>query len=186
MVKHDLFLFYEENEDDRVISSKIVRLYMNRFIIEEDRQNEIVGVKNLTKPVFPEDEPWVSVSESEKIRKIDMAKWRSFGVNKLTLDVHVLREAFEKIQNVIVENKAIHFIVGSTFYMEFFSYYRMRLFRKHSALCGQWNEFQPIENLIINIIDLLWQFNIGNSFSCSFVAGCSITLRMVSKMAILL
>ena len=152
MAKHELFLFFEDNEDDRVISSNIVRLYMNRFIIEEDRQNEIVGVENLVKPIFPEDEPWVSDGESRKSQKIDMDKWRSFGVNKLTQDVYVLRKAFEKIRNVIVEHKAVHFIIGSAFYMEFFSHYRMQFFRKHSALCGNWNEFQPIETLIINIM----------------------------------
>jgi len=62
MAKHNLFLFYEESEDDRVISSNIVRLYMNRLTIEEDRQNEVIGVANLTKPIFPEN-PWVIINE---------------------------------------------------------------------------------------------------------------------------
>ena len=96
MAKHNLFLFYEESEDDRVISSNIVRLYMNRLTIEEDRQNEVIGVKNLTKPIFPEDGPWVIINESEKKRKIDMDKWRSFEEDKVNKDFVIFGEAFEK------------------------------------------------------------------------------------------
>lgn len=179
MAKHNLFLFYEENEDDRVISSNIVRLYMNRLTIEEDRQNEVIGVKYLTKPIFPEDEPWVIIDESEKKRKIDMDKWWSFEENKLDKDFVIFCKAFEKIRNVTAENGIVHFIVGSTFYMEFFSHYRIS-FKKHSALCGNWNEFQSIEKLIVDMMYLVWQFSFGNMFTCSFLCGSSITLRMVS------
>ena len=42
--KQDLFLFFEENEDEKVINSRLVSLYMNRLVIDEDYQNEIVGV----------------------------------------------------------------------------------------------------------------------------------------------
>ena len=49
MKRQNIFLFYEKNEDDLKIDEKLVRLYMNRFIIEEDHQNEIVGVADLTK-----------------------------------------------------------------------------------------------------------------------------------------
>ena len=50
MIKKYIYLFYEKNDEDaRKIDSKLVRLYMNRFIIEENNQNEIVGVTHLTK-----------------------------------------------------------------------------------------------------------------------------------------
>ena len=50
MIKQNIYLFYEQNDEDaRKIDSKLVRLYMNRFIIEEDIQNEILGVADLTK-----------------------------------------------------------------------------------------------------------------------------------------
>ena len=39
----DLFLFFEENEDEKVINSRLASLYMNRFVIDEDYQNEIGG-----------------------------------------------------------------------------------------------------------------------------------------------
>ena len=48
MKGQNIFLFYEKNDDDLKIDEKLVRLYMNRFIIEEDHQNDIVGVAPLT------------------------------------------------------------------------------------------------------------------------------------------
>ena len=46
--KQNLVLFFEEKEDARIIDAKLVRLYMNRFIINEDAQNEINGVYHLS------------------------------------------------------------------------------------------------------------------------------------------
>ena len=51
MTRQNLFLFYEDHEDERVISNRMVRLYMNRFIIDEEKGVEIIGVKTLSKPV---------------------------------------------------------------------------------------------------------------------------------------
>ena len=51
--KQDLFLFFEENEDENVINSRLVSLHMNRLVIDENHQNEIIGVFQ-QKRVFPE------------------------------------------------------------------------------------------------------------------------------------
>ena len=46
--KQNLVLFFEEDEDcHHIINSQLVRLYMNRFIIDEDDQTEIIGVYNI-------------------------------------------------------------------------------------------------------------------------------------------
>ena len=42
--KQNLFLFFEENEDYNVINSRLVRMYMNRFIIDETEETEITGI----------------------------------------------------------------------------------------------------------------------------------------------
>ena len=49
--KQNLFLFYEKSSKDRWRKSKIwdthemlVRTYMNRFVIDEEAQSEVVGV----------------------------------------------------------------------------------------------------------------------------------------------
>ena len=47
--KREIVLFCEENEDVDNISSNLVRLYMNRLVIEEEEQLEIIGNFNLTR-----------------------------------------------------------------------------------------------------------------------------------------
>ena len=49
--KQNLVLFFEENNDSRIIDSNLVRLYMNRFTIHEEAQNEINGVHHLSNNV---------------------------------------------------------------------------------------------------------------------------------------
>ena len=48
--RRNLFLFFEENDDEKDISSSLVHLYMNRFVIAEEDQIEIIGVYNLANP----------------------------------------------------------------------------------------------------------------------------------------
>ena len=61
--KQNLILFYEENNDEKDISSKLVRLYMNRFLIGEEDQSELSGVYDLAQNTQPnEDTPLVEFS----------------------------------------------------------------------------------------------------------------------------
>ena len=46
--KQNLVLFFNENHNEPVRSKNMVRLYMNRFIVDEEDQHEIIGVRNLT------------------------------------------------------------------------------------------------------------------------------------------
>ena len=47
--KQNLFLFFEENEWAYNIQSKLVQLAMNRFVIDEDAQFEVIKIYHLTK-----------------------------------------------------------------------------------------------------------------------------------------
>ena len=49
MTKQNLILFFEEKNDVLDISSKLVRLYMNRCLISEDDQSEISEIYLLSK-----------------------------------------------------------------------------------------------------------------------------------------
>ena len=51
--KQNLFLFFEENEMQSVIDRNLVKLYMNRCIIDEDGIFEISGVYELQKVTDP-------------------------------------------------------------------------------------------------------------------------------------
>ena len=50
MTRKNIFLFYEDHYDERVISNSMIRLYMNRFAIDEESAFEIIGVRTLSKP----------------------------------------------------------------------------------------------------------------------------------------
>ena len=45
--KQNLVLFFKENEENNFISSRLVRLYMNRFTIDEDDETEVTQVHNV-------------------------------------------------------------------------------------------------------------------------------------------
>ena len=45
--KQNLVLFFQENEECNLISSRLVRLYMNRFTIDEDDETEVTQVHNV-------------------------------------------------------------------------------------------------------------------------------------------
>ena len=59
MKKHSFFLIYEDGND---IQFKLIKTYVNRFIIDEDAEHEVIGTYELTKP--PE------FSEYKLVRKI--------------------------------------------------------------------------------------------------------------------
>ena len=55
--KQNLVLFFQENEECNLISSRLVRLYMNRFTIDEDDETEVTQVhyvKNRTQDEYEE------------------------------------------------------------------------------------------------------------------------------------
>ena len=58
MEDRNIILFFEENEDHKEIANRMVRLYMNRFTIDEDERFEINGVRNLSKALKRTHENW--------------------------------------------------------------------------------------------------------------------------------
>ena len=60
--KQNLILFFEENEDYSVIDSRLVRMYMNRFTIDEDHQPEITAVYDIRNGTWEEYEECFLIS----------------------------------------------------------------------------------------------------------------------------
>ena len=52
--KQNIILFFEENEDYNIINSRLVRLYMNRFTVDENDATEVIGVHNIKKKTWEE------------------------------------------------------------------------------------------------------------------------------------
>ena len=105
MIKQKIYLFYEqdENYDGNKIDAKLVKLYMNRFVIEEDYQNEIIGVSSLSKiektsyhtHKHPEFTSYETASH-ELIRKIEFdnwTRWIKFRKKKLIQDLVIMTAA---------------------------------------------------------------------------------------------
>ena len=113
--KQNLILFYEENNDEKDISSKLVRLYMNRFLVGEEDQSELSGVYYLAQNTQPnEDTPLVEFSSiwNQKESKLKNGK---------TVFLKSVSKIFEseKIANRLrgpefVNSYKIHFIVGTS------------------------------------------------------------------------
>ena len=85
--KQNLVIFFEENDDARIIDSKLVRLYTNRFTIDEDDQCEIDGIYHLD------------------------GKWSSKFKDDLIMIIGAAKKSIVQDQNM----SDIHFIIGSHF-----------------------------------------------------------------------
>ena len=101
----DIFLFFEENADEEVIHNKMVRLYMNRLIIEEEQRFEISNVSKLTR--VPKV---ITTTES------DFNRQREKFMEKCSKDKQIILNAFIQSHLFGKFNTEIHIIIGSAFY----------------------------------------------------------------------
>ena len=90
--RQNLFLFFEETDDERDISSNLVHLYMNRFVICEEDQTEIIGAYNLSK-----------TDEKAKLEH-DQSLFE-----KLRSEIDSFRQTGQNNMN--------HFLIGSSYYI---------------------------------------------------------------------
>ena len=190
MKRQNMFLFYEKNEDDQKIDEKLVRLYMNRFIIEEDHQNELVGIADLTKleemnfqiePRFrnlPEELQQMLFSDI-------YYRWKMLKERKLVQDMYIINTGmvYCKIFQALWNSKTfdqpvsdIHFIIGSSYYMNIFKedWFREKTPTFHSDLstCKFHEDYiHPMEELIVKIMNQFRFYKFKNSFACTFVCG---------------
>ena len=101
----NIILFFEENENAGSISSKMVRLYMNRFIIEEEQRFEITGVFNLAKV------PKITAEIGDRpLRNISMRNWNE--------DRQLIKGAFEKLEIFTLLSTDIHLFMGTSLYLD--------------------------------------------------------------------
>ena len=101
----NIILFFEENENARSISSKMVRLYMNRFIIEEEQRFEITGVFNLAKV------PKITIERG------DRRLWNASRRNWIQ-DRQLIKDAFEKLEIFTLLSTDIHIFMGTSLYLD--------------------------------------------------------------------
>ena len=105
--KQNLFLFFEENENEKVINSRLVNLYMNRFVIDEDNQNEINGIFKQKRVV-----PKTSQYSSEHVI-LSTIQRQQFAQQVQAQEI--LDSAFNDKCLLKNDDNAAHFIIASDF-----------------------------------------------------------------------
>ena len=101
----NIILFFEENENPRNISRKMVRLYMNRFIIDEEQRFEITGVFNLAKI------PKITAERGDRrLRNISTRNWNE--------DRKLIKDAFEKLKICTWLSTDIYIFMGTSLYLD--------------------------------------------------------------------
>ena len=101
----NIILFFEENENARNISSKMVRFYMNRFIIEEEQRFEITGVFKLAKV------PKITAGRGDRrLRNVSTRNWNE--------DRQLIKGAFEKLEIFTLLSTDIHIFMGTSLYLD--------------------------------------------------------------------
>ena len=104
--KQNLFLFFEENEVQTTIDTKLVLLYTNRCIIDEEAEFEICDIYQLQKVeryMYQRSKPLYKMYVQQRILK---------EAN----DRDTFSEALEKAYSFESNTTDTHFIVGSSFH----------------------------------------------------------------------
>ena len=112
--KQNLYLFFEENESYwDVINSNLVSIYMNRYVIDEENQNEITGVYKLMKV------PSEATRTSERIDTFFWPTWydEKFCTEKGYFDNHLIDCAYNDAKQQV---NTTHFIIGTRFMYDIF------------------------------------------------------------------
>ena len=105
----NLFLFFEESVHQPDVSSNIVRIAMNKFIVDEDAQFEVVGVFYLKRRIQPLD-------VFQLISKTDREKFLEKVKEKYKHDLRVIYKALKLADSISSEIVDTHFIIGSRFH----------------------------------------------------------------------
>ena len=136
-LSRNLLLFFEENEDPNNISSNLVRLFVNRLTIEEEKQYEIFGTFNLSKVLKS------STSTDRRINSFFVKDylfddaWRIHSKKMFQInwrkDIEIILNAFG-ISNASRKNSTdeMHIVIGTSIYMDKFNSLLHNLFSINS------------------------------------------------------
>jgi hypothetical protein len=105
--RQNLFLFYEKIDDDKTrIDCKLVDLFMNRCVIEEDAQFEVLGAYQLPKKSWMMAYPY-------------NPRYKEFAAKRHTKqadDRDIFAKATDKASQYDTALYDTHFVIGSYFY----------------------------------------------------------------------
>ena len=121
-----LILFFEENEDNHVKDSNMMRVYMNRFTIEEEGRYEIIGFDFLQTTTADDRRPELRIPDAMNDDDIpDLAVYQDYEYclrrPKLFNDVNIKYRTIEKSKESISPNSDLYIFIGSTFHQNNFT-----------------------------------------------------------------
>ena len=107
----NIILFFEENENVRSITSKMVRLYMNRFIIDEEQRFEITGVFNLAKvPKLTVERGDTYHDRRRRLLNLARRNWID--------DRELIKDAFKTLEFLTLFKTDVFIFMGTTLYLD--------------------------------------------------------------------
>lgn len=121
-----LILFFEENEDNHVKDSNMMRVYMNRFTIEEEGRYEIIGFDFLQTTTADDRRPELRIPDAMNDDDIpDLAVYQDYEYclrrPKLFNDVDIKYRTIQKSKESISPNSDLYIFIGSTFHQNNFT-----------------------------------------------------------------
>ena len=110
----NIILFFEENENVKSITSKMVRLYMNRFIIDEEQRFEITGIFNLAKvPKLTVERGGTYRDRRRRLLNLARRNWID--------DRELIKDAFKKMEFLTLLNTDVVIFMGTSLYLDSFN-----------------------------------------------------------------
>ena len=109
-----LILFFEENDDEKDISSNLVHLYMNKFVITEEEQTEISGIYNLAKP--NQTTPLIEFYSQEPFGGVTLEETQFWKENRTKLEYD--KSVFEKLGSDVDSDKNFQLAINAMFELE--------------------------------------------------------------------
>ena len=141
----NLLLFFEQNEDKNNISSNLVRMFMNRYVIEEEKRYEIIGTFNLSKVSHSRTSPdWQNKNFYIYGSYWNDSSWRkksdqSFKIN-WNKDKKIIETALKEAKVFTKLHVETHIIIGTSLYIDHFD---------NSSITFRNNRFQRFNQLTL-------------------------------------
>ena len=108
-MKHQLFFVFYEEDKNNDIYSKLIKTYLNRFIIDEDAENDVMSVHILEK--YHE----IDYSQSGLFKKMKLLYYLRFRPELRNNFYAMFHEAIRSFKDIDdIDSIPVHFLIGTS------------------------------------------------------------------------
>ena len=147
--KQNLVLFFKENEEYNVIDSRLVRMYMNRFTIDENDGTEITEVYNIKNG--KEEEYGECFSKSFRIQREN--KMAKTDTHYITGNETIIARLVPKLNKLIENHNSQSSYLGNCQAITILSGSIEHNFLSENAQKSSWNPFSKVKKFERTIND---------------------------------